>query len=242
LPLASSTIGRLLCFAFVVVGHSTSSTLHHPAACAAHSAFTLVLFHRAAINNHLAIMSQYFYNAQHHATHMNAHSHNHHGGRSRRAPRISAAQHHKQFRQVRTPKEFIVEPPNVVAFKRDFEAAKSFDLEDDELFCPFHLLTEDDLQSIHSSGSDRSSLSSGSPEQSPLQHQLQPTPSFVLSAPNPYTPAAFQPNTQQPKIHAPLAQRSRNPIPIVDPSTRAVASPPPSVSPNRQMQQYLRRW
>ncbi|KAF7576787.1 hypothetical protein PtrM4_010270 [Pyrenophora tritici-repentis] len=31
------------------------------------------------------------------------------------------------------------------------------------MFCPFHLLTEDDLQSIHSSGSDRSSLSSGSP-------------------------------------------------------------------------------
>ena len=76
---------------------------------------------------------------------MNAHSHNHHGGRSRRAPRISAAQHHKQFRQVRTPKEFVVEAPHVVAFKRDFEAARSFDLEDDEVFCPFHLLTEDDV-------------------------------------------------------------------------------------------------
>jgi hypothetical protein len=132
----------------------------------------------------------------------------------------------------------------VAAFKRDFEAARSFDLEDDEVFCPFHLLTEDDLQSIHSSGSDRSSLSSGSPEQSPLQHQLQPTPSFVLSsAPNPYTPAAFQTNSSQPKLHQPLAQRTRNAIPIVDPSTRAVASPPPSVSPNRQMQQqFIRRW
>ncbi|KAA8625300.1 DUF4452 domain containing protein [Pyrenophora tritici-repentis] len=113
------------------------------------------------------------------------------------------------------------------------------------MFCPFHLLTEDDLQSIHSSGSDRSSLSSGSPEQSPLQHQLQPTPSFVLStAPNPYTPVNFQPNNSQTKLHQPLAQRTRNAIPIVDPSTRAVASPPRSISPNRQMQQQFmsRRW
>ncbi|PSN73082.1 hypothetical protein BS50DRAFT_629158 [Corynespora cassiicola Philippines] len=188
-------------------------------------------------------MSQFFnYGGQHHQPHMNAHSHNHHGGRSRRAPRISAQHQQKQFRQVRTPKEFNVEPTQVTAFRRDFEAARSFDLEDDEVFCPFHLLTEDDLQSIHSSGSDRSSLSSGSPEQSPLQHQLQPTPSFVLSAPNPYAPAGFQNNST--KLHQPLA-RSRNAIPIVDPSTRAVASPPPSVSPNRQMQQQFmssRRW
>lgn len=182
------------------------------------------------------------YGTQHHASHMNPHSHNHHGGRSRRAPRMSAAHQQKQFRQVRTPKEF-VEPPTLIAFRRDFEAARSFDLEDDENFCPFHLLTEDDLQSIHSSGSDRSSLSSGSPEQSPLQHQLQPTPSFVLSsAPNPYTPANFQSNPSQTKLHQPLAQRTRNAIPIVDPTTRAVASPPPSVSPNRQMQQQFRRW
>jgi hypothetical protein len=221
-------------------------------------------------------MSQFFnYGAQqHHPQHLNAHPHNnHHGGRSRRAPRISAQHQQKQFRQVRTPKEFTVEPPNLIAFKRDFEAARSFDIEDDEMFCPFHLLTEDDvsrsahdichpsmssypprpaltfdeqLQSIHSSGSDRSSLSSGSPEQSPLQHQLQPTPSFVLSsAPNPYTPAGFQQNNaSQTKLHQPLAQRTRNAIPIVDPSTRAVASPPPSVSPNRQMQQQFmsRRW
>ncbi|KAF2745168.1 hypothetical protein M011DRAFT_479318 [Sporormia fimetaria CBS 119925] len=179
--------------------------------------------------------SEYF-NYAHHAPHVpQVHSHNHHGGRSRRAPRVAAAQHPKQFRQVRTPKEYI-EPPTLTAWRRDFEAARSFDLEDDETFCPFHLLTEDDLQSIHSSGSDRSSLSSGSPEQSPLQHQLQPTPSFVLSsAPNPYTPAGFQ-SSSQTKLHQPLAQRTRNAIPIVDPSTRAVASPPPSVSPNRQLQ------
>ncbi|KAH7080513.1 hypothetical protein FB567DRAFT_45041 [Paraphoma chrysanthemicola] len=192
-------------------------------------------------------MSQFFnYAGQHQPQHINAHPHNHHGGRSRRAPRISAQQNHKQFRQVRTPKEFNVEPPTMIAFKRDFEAARSFDIEDDEMFCPFHLLTEDDLQSIHSSGSDRSSLSSGSPEQSPLQHQLQPTPSFVLSsAPNPYTPAGFQHNnSSQTKIHQPLAQRTRNAIPIVDPSTRTVNSPPLSVSPGRQMGQTFvpRRW
>ncbi|KAH8727642.1 hypothetical protein GQ44DRAFT_738283 [Phaeosphaeriaceae sp. PMI808] len=186
-------------------------------------------------------MSQFFnYGGQHQPQHHNAHTHNHHGGRSRRAPRMSAQQSHKQFRQVRTPKEFHVEPPTTIAFKRDFEAARSFDIEDDEMFCPFHLLTEDDLQSIHSSGSDRSSLSSGSPEQSPLQHQLQPTPSFVLSsAPNPYTPVGFHNSSSQTKLHQPLAQRTRNAIPIVDPSTRAVASPPPSVSPNRQMQQQF---
>jgi hypothetical protein len=215
----------------------------------------------------MTMSQQYFnYGAPHHASHINAHSHNHHGGRSRRQPRVSAAQHQKQFRQVRTPKEFAVEPPTLTAFKRDFELARSFELEDDEIFCPFHLLTEDDvsdcdirhpgtspcmrepvltcdekIMSINSSGSDRSSLSSGSPEQSPLQHQLQPTPSF---APNPYTPAGMQPSSAQTKLHQPLAQRTRNAIPIVDPSTRTVASPPPSVSPNRQMQQqYMpRRW
>jgi hypothetical protein len=106
------------------------------------------------------------------------------------------------------------------------------------------------LASIHSSGSDRSSLSSGSPEQSPLQQQIQPTSQFLLppSTGN-FTPQAYQqPATavsQTTKIYQPLAQRTRNAIPIVDPTTRAVASPPPSVSPARQIQaQYMngRRW
>ncbi|KAF2761800.1 hypothetical protein EJ05DRAFT_522008 [Pseudovirgaria hyperparasitica] len=184
-------------------------------------------------------MASYYYGAQSHSSHMHGHSsHNHHGGRSRRAPRLSAANNHKQFRAVRSPKE-VVETVNIISFRRDFEAARSFDLEDDELFCPFHLLTEDDLQSIHSSGSDRSSLSSGSPASSPLQHQLQPTPTFVLSASsnNTYTPPSYQSQpSSQPNIHQPLAQRTRNAIPIVNPSTRTVASPPPSVSPARQMQ------
>ena len=161
-----------------------------------------------------------------------------------------------------------------VEYMQRLEAAKSFEFDDDEVFCPFHLLTEDDvrlaaqrrlsqanlgalqgadftwqLQSIHSaSASDRGSLSSGSPEGSPLQHQVQPTPSFLLStAPNTFapTPAGFQqPSHHQMKLHQPMAQRTRNAIPIVDPSTRSVASPPLSVSPGRQMQQqYMsRRW
>lgn len=110
------------------------------------------------------------------------------------------------------------------------------------------------LQSIHSaSSSDRGSLSSGSPEGSPLQQQVQPTPSFLLSsAPTPYQPGpqnSYQPHHSQMKLYQPMAQRTRNAIPIVDPSTRSVASPPLSVSPGRQMQpqqqqqQYVsRRW
>ena len=74
------------------------------------------------------------------------------------------------------------------------------------------------------SGSDRSSLSSGSPEQSPTQQQIQPTPSFLLPPSNTFP--SFQP-----------AQRiGLKAIPIVDPSTRQTSSsPPPSVSPARQL-------
>lgn len=186
-------------------------------------------------------MSNFYYGAPHHPSHLNTHSHNHHGGRSRRAPRISAAHNaHNKFRPTRSPKE-VVESAHIVAFRRDFESARSFDIEDDEMFCPFHLLTEDDLQSIHSSGSDRSSLTSGSPESSPQQHQIQPTPSFVFSSSSSSASSysGYQHNAHT-KIHQPLAQRTRNAIPIVDPTTRAVASPaspPPSVSP-AQMQQY----
>jgi hypothetical protein len=94
------------------------------------------------------------------------------------------------------------------------------------------------------SGSDRSSLSSGSPDNSPLQQQTQPIPipafllnparypSIGLSHHQAYSHAA---TTHQPKIHQPQAQRSQGKaIPIVDPSTRNVASPPPSISPARQ--------
>lgn len=233
-----------------------------------------------------------YYTGQQHHQHALHSSHPHHSGRSRRAARASGSQHNnhqKQMRALRIQKE-AEESALEKAYRRDFEAARSFDLDDDELFCPFHLLTEDDvrtslplyarppfvymmapgsplastlfwlelayvtdyfqLQSMHSSGSDRSSLSSGSPEQSPLQHQLQPTSQFLLPpSSGTFTPQSFQQPataTSQPtKIHQPLAQRARNAIPIVDPTTRAVASPPPSVSPARQIQaQYMntRRW
>jgi hypothetical protein len=166
-----------------------------------------------------------------------------------------------------------LEVPTYTDYVRVLEAAKGFEFDDDEIFCPFNLLTEDDvralldrtpaqcgsegspltlstqLHSIHSaSSSEKGSLSSGSPDGSPIQQQAQPTPSLMLpSVPHSYNLAGFQ-HTQQMKLHQPLAQRTRNAIPIVDPTTRSVASPPMSVSPARQMQhhqhhQYAqRRW
>jgi hypothetical protein len=105
-----------------------------------------------------------------------------------------------------------------------------------------HVANSMQLQSMHS-GSDRSSLSSGSPDNSPLQQQTQPIPipSFILNPArfpsvslNHQSSQTFSQSTQ-PKIHQPLAQRTQGKaIPIVDPSTRNVASPPPSVSPARQ--------
>jgi len=214
-------------------------------------------------------MASHYYGAPHYLPNNATHSHGHHG-RSRRGPRISSQNAHRQYKAQRSPKE-VPETPAHADYIQRLEAAKSFEFDDDEVFCPFHLLTEDDvclshlrsrhrqlhkrvsdssaqLQSIHSSSSsDRGSLSSGSPEGSPLQQQVQPTPSFLLSsAPNTYnpTPAGFQHHQHQMKLHQPMAQRTRNAIPIVDPSTRSVASPPLSVSPGRQMQQQFvsRRW
>ncbi|KAF2164964.1 hypothetical protein M409DRAFT_24865 [Zasmidium cellare ATCC 36951] len=187
-------------------------------------------------------MPQYHSNTSSHSNH----SHGHHG-RSRRGPRVASQNAHRQYKQQRSPKEETPQPPTHGDYLRVLEAAKSFEFDDDEVFCPFNLLTEDDLQSIHSSSSsDRGSLSSGSPEGSPLQQQVQPTPSLLLSSvPNTYSSAGYQQAQQQMKLHQPLAQRTRNAIPIVDPSTRSVASPAPmSVSPGRQMQQQYvpRRW
>ncbi|RMY97996.1 hypothetical protein D0862_07794 [Hortaea werneckii] len=216
-------------------------------------------------------MASHYYNAPHYLPNAPTHSHGHHG-RSRRGPRISSQNAHRQYKAQRSPKETPQDLAHLEYLSK-LEAAKSFEFDDDEVFCPFHLLTEDDvgfspsrlsqsglgarpnadcaqqLQSIHSaSSSDRGSLSSGSPEGSPLQQQIQPTPSFLLStAPNTFGPgpAGFQqPSHHQMKLHQPMAQRTRNAIPIVDPSTRSIASPPLSVSPARQMQhQYVsRRW
>jgi len=212
----------------------------------------------------------------HPAPHATASSHNHHGGRSRRAPRYSASQNsHRQFRGPKNIKEMQPEAPAVTAFRARFEAGRSFDLDDDLEFCP-GLLTDEDvcfseaglafptldirlpsahsetdcsllqLHSIHSSSSDRSSLSSGSPESSPLQQQILPsqqvtTALSLSSASATYNPLAFANNQSQLKIHQPSAVRTRNAIPIVNPSTgMRVASPPSSISPG--MMQAGRRW
>jgi hypothetical protein len=70
--------------------------------------------------------------------------HNHHGGRNRRAPRLSVSQNaHRQFRGVRSMKE-LTESAAVSTFRSQFETSRSFDLEDDMEFCP-GLLTESDV-------------------------------------------------------------------------------------------------
>jgi len=41
----------------------------------------------------------------------------------------------------------VPETPAYVEYIQRLEAAKSFEFDDDEVFCPFHLLTEDDVRS-----------------------------------------------------------------------------------------------
>jgi len=182
--------------------------------------------------------SFYHYNTHQHPTSANAQAANssHHSGRGRRAPRLSQNSH-KQFRSVRKDEE----APLVTNFRQRFEAGRSFDLDDDMEFCP-NLLTESDMVSIHSSSSDRSSLSSGSPASSPQSHQVAPDSGFTLNSnSNPYIPSyQSQPTTL--KLHQPAATRVRNAIPIVNPSTGiSMPSPQPqSVSPARMT--LGRRW
>src|SRR5271154_5233162 len=112
------------------------------------------------------------------------------------------------------------------------------------------MLTISKRQSIHSS-SDRSSLSSESPESSPLQHQIhphqQPTPAISLAsaAASAYVPPpTFMSAHNELKIHQPSAVRTRNAIPIVNPHTgMRVASPPASISPGMMQQSSAaRQW
>jgi hypothetical protein len=92
--------------------------------------------------------NQYHYGVPHypsipsHATH---NSHGHHG-RSRRGPRITSQNAHRQFKTQRNVKEIAPEPPAYSEYLQRMEAAKSFEFDDDELFCPFNLLTEDDVR------------------------------------------------------------------------------------------------
>jgi len=183
--------------------------------------------------------SYYHYNAHQHPTSANGPSaSSHHSGRGRRAPRVSQNSH-KQFRSVRKEEEAAA----VTNFRQRFEAGRSFDLDDDLEFCP-NLLTEVDMVSIHSSSSDRSSLSSGSPESSPQSHQITPESSFSLNSNStPYVPSGYQSQAPNPKLHQPIATRIRNAIPIVDPSTGiSMSSPPRSVSPAGMQQTIGRRW
>ncbi|GAB1313375.1 hypothetical protein MFIFM68171_03585 [Madurella fahalii] len=171
-------------------------------------------------------------------------SHSHHGGRNRRAPRLSVTQNpHKQFRGVRSMKE-LTESANLTAFRMKFEAGRSFDLEDDMEFCP-GLLTESDLVSIHSSSSERSSLASNSPQGSPTQQPIQVASGFSLHSGSPaFIPPTYQNHASALKLHQPSATRVRNAIPIVNPATGiTMSSPPQSVSPARMQPQAVgRRW
>jgi hypothetical protein len=110
------------------------------------------------------------------------------------------------------------------------------------------LLTSPQLHSIHSASSDRSSLSSGSPDTSPLQHQIQPvqqvTPSISLSPAqtNSYVHAGVATNPSHVNFQQPQANRTRKVIPIVNPNTgMTMTSPPSSISP-AMMQTAQRRW
>ena len=163
--------------------------------------------------------------------------------------------HQQQPQQQKLPEKVVMsEPPALTAFRARFEAGRSFDLDDDLEFCP-NLLTWDEVrddlidnlneslanqsqrQSVTSGLSDRSSLSSGSPESSPLQHQIQPHMAPTLALPgSSYSspPTNFSMNTM--KLHQPSAIRSRNPIPIVNPDTRNRMSPPSSISPSMMQQ------
>ncbi|KAL2837167.1 hypothetical protein BJY01DRAFT_47027 [Aspergillus pseudoustus] len=199
-------------------------------------------------------MSTFYYgqHQQHHqAPHHGATAHmstsnNHHSGRSRRGPKMAAQNAQRQFRGVKSMRE-LAEAPQVTAFRARFEAGRSFDLDDDLEFCP-GLLTEDDLHSIHSASSDRSSLSSGSPDTSPIQHQIQPvqqvTPSISLSpaSSNTYLHSAVTGNYNQVNFQQPAAVRTRKVIPIINPTTgMTMTSPPTSISP-AAMQNAQRRW
>ncbi|KAI0016245.1 hypothetical protein F4780DRAFT_698213 [Xylariomycetidae sp. FL0641] len=189
-------------------------------------------------------MSSYYnYNHHHHQPTAAAPAvpHNHHGGRNRRAPRLSVSQNaHKQFRGVRSMKE-LNESVSVNAFRSQFEASRSFDLEDDMEFCP-KLLTETDLVSISSASSDRSSLSSNSPNASPTQHPQQVASTFSLNSTSPaFVPPSMHSQSSL-KLHQPAATRARNAIPIINPANGlTMSSPSPSVSPPR-MHPMGRRW
>lgn len=156
------------------------------------------------------------------------------GARSRRNPhRLSSSL--KSFQMVRPREELTDCCPTVPTFVEKFEAGRSFDVEDDFAFIP-ELCTEEE-RILMDSGSDRSSTSSGSPQSSPLQHQVQPSPSYSHSS----SFSSMFPNNIL-KYQSPVsATRPRNAIPIVNPSTGMRVSSPPLPSPGRVSSHSLSR-
>ncbi|KAF8533185.1 hypothetical protein BDD12DRAFT_762475 [Trichophaea hybrida] len=144
------------------------------------------------------------------------------GIRSRRNPHRSSAL--KSFQMVR-PREELTNSPTVPTFVEKFEAGRSFDVEDDFAFIP-ELCTEEEV--CYVSCSDRSSTSSGSPQSSPLQHQVQPSPAY----PHVSAYASMFSNSFL-KYQTPVPSRHRNAIPIVNPSTGMRVASPPLPSPGR---------
>ncbi|KAA8565566.1 hypothetical protein EYC84_009420 [Monilinia fructicola] len=174
---------------------------------------------------------QHFSAHQQHTTPTNAQNGTVHN-RSRRNARLPQNKQNHQYHKIVKREE---ELAAVLSYRRQFEYARSFDLEDDAEFCP-NLLTEEDMVSINGSGSDRSSLASGSPTSSPQSTQVSPDTNFSLnSSSHPFAQAAY---ASQLKIHQPSATRiGRNAIPIVNPNDGGLmSSPPSSVSPARMQQ------
>jgi hypothetical protein len=205
------------------------------------------------------------------------HASNNHHGRSRRAPKMTSQNTQRQFRGVKSMRELAEAPAVTAFRARfeagrsfdlddDLEFCPGLLTEDDVCFdmaiSPYiHplktvtifnkvtwaiLLTYLQLHSIHSA-SDRSSLSSGSPDTSPLQHQIQPvqqvTPSISLSPAqtNAYVHPGVAGNPNHVNYQQP-ANRTRKVIPIINPNTgMTLSSPPSSISP-AMMQNAQRRW
>lgn len=159
------------------------------------------------------------------------------GLRSRRIPHRpspSPSSLMKPFHAIRTREE-LTDSPAVPSFFEKFEAGRSFDVEDDFAFIP-ELCTEEE-RLMMDSGSDRSSTSSGSPQSSPLQHQVQPTPAYPHAA----TYSNLFPSNMVKYQQQPSVSRQRNAIPIVNPSTGMRVSSPPLASPGRIAHSLSRR-
>lgn len=178
--------------------------------------------------------------------------------RSRRAPRVPSQTVLAGPRQGKSMREFAQEAM-VSAYRVRFEAGRSFDLDDDFEFCPA-LLTDDDVsqsdlpwsliigqkltgssqyQSVSSASSDRSSLTSGSPELSPTLLHSQPNhsiPSFTTFNPS---AAFFQSSNAHVQDLSNTRLNNNNATSAYPPKA---PSPSASISPSRMHQVYGRRW